>query len=147
MDRETLAAVLIGVAFTAAGGYAVYDHYEQQLESRAVEATVLGSDVERSPESTQATVEYRYTVDGETYVSTQLCPVSGVICYDDAQAVVDRYPEGETVTAHVDSTNPEDSYLLTPGLPWKLLFIPGFGLLVLSLVAGKALGVVEDVSS
>lgn len=147
MDGETLVALLIGVALTAAGGYAVYDHYEQQLESRTVEATVLSSDVDRSPQSTQAVIEYRYTVDGETHVSAQLCPVSGVICYDDAQAVVDRYPEGGTVTAYVDSTKRDDAYLLAPGLPWKLLFIPGLGLLVLSLVVGKALGVVEDVSS
>jgi len=74
-------------------------------------------------------VRYRYTVDGTEYTNSQLCPVAGATCTGDAEEVVEKYGEGETVTAYVDRTNPEDSYLIQPGPPYGFLFLTGFGVL------------------
>lgn len=47
-------------------------------------------------------VEYRYTVNGTEYTNSQLCPVAGATCTGDAEEVVEKYGEGETVTTSTE---------------------------------------------
>ncbi|WP_254840598.1 DUF3592 domain-containing protein [Natronomonas marina] len=68
-------------------------------------------------------VTYRYTYEGTTYRSENLYPgpSEGTAYCDrsEAQAVVDRYPEGSTVTVHIDGDRPDRSFLETEPIEWN----------------------------
>lgn len=60
------------------------------------------------------TITYEYTVDGETYVNDNLYPgpaTAGSNSEDEQRSLLDEYPEGETVQAYYDPTDPADSFL------------------------------------
>lgn len=58
-------------------------------------------------------IEYEYTVDGETYTSDSVWPGEDLSGTDEEKrrAVVDRYPEGETVEAYYDPEDPAVAFL------------------------------------
>jgi hypothetical protein len=145
VDGETLIAFLIGVAPTAPGGLRGVRPLRPatgKSVGRGDRARLRGG-----PHAAVDTGGRRVPVHrrrGDVRERPGLSGLGGGLLRRRG-AVVERYPEGETVTAH--ATNPSDSYLLAAGPPWKLLFVLGFGLLVLLFVVGEVFGVVEDVSS
>lgn len=137
MGNDTVFFLVLMVVVTGIGGYAVYDFYAQQVGSQRVEAVITHSDTWRGEEQTHLELEYRYTYQGTTYNSTNVCPstLTGGTCYGAPENVVDRYPEGKNVTAYVDPTEPTNSYLIERGTPYWLFVLTGgsalFSLLIL----------------
>jgi hypothetical protein len=118
-----LAAVVIGGLFVY-NAARTYRASERRSEYEPVEARVLASEIETdvspgdNPSENMARyipdVEYEYTVDGETHVNDNLYPgpvTSGSHTEDETRAIVDRYPEGETVEAFYDPEDPADAFL------------------------------------
>lgn len=149
-----LVPVLIGVVLVVGGGYLYYSGMEATANAEEVDATVVSSelvDTRRSgaPASTKdftARVEYRYTYDGQTYTSEALCPGDGTECAPssdfrtDIRDFLEDYPEGETVTAYVQPSNPSESYLI-PGEPSLMyLGVAGIGALLTVLGGRRLLG-------
>ena len=140
-DNSVIGAIVIIVAGAAAAGFGGYMWMEQgeRIDSyESTEATVLSSevDVERrnDPDSSgqertyYAEITYEYTVDGETYQSSNIYPGMGRSSsgQNQAQNLVEDHPEGETVTAYYDPDNPSNSFLIKNQ---QLLFLgmAGFG--------------------
>lgn len=128
MGRNSILALVLVLAVTGVGGYALYDHYQQKAESRPVDAVVTYSGTWEGEESTHLELEYRYTVDGKTYTSTNVCPgIGDGDCYGPPEEVAARYEEGESVTAYVDPDDPSRAFLIEKGTPYPLYLMTGAG--------------------
>ena len=140
-DNSVFGMVIFIVAGAAAAGFGGYMWVEQgeQINSyESTEATVISSqvDVERqtNPDSggTDRTyhpdVTYEYTVDGETYESSNVMPGPGRSASgkNRAQNIVDDHPEGETVTAYYDPENPSNAFLVK-NRQLKFIGVAAFG--------------------
>lgn len=152
-DNSVIGIVVIIVAGVAAAGFGGYMWMEQgeRIDSyESTDATVLSSDVDvdvrNDPDSSgqersySADITYEYTVDGQTYESSNVMPGPGrsATGQNRAQNLVEQYPEGETVTAYYDPDDPSKSFLVKNQ---QLLFLgmAGFGV-VFSLFGVAALG-------
>ena len=149
--------LLVGLAFTGAGGFIIFNHYQATMQSTPVDGAVVESavaDIEGNPSTgdpggSRPYIEYRYTYKGTTYTSSKLCPGEGNMgCYGPntekvAQSVVDRYPEGSTATVHVDPDDPSNAYLLDADFPLVYLVPVGMGLLA---IVGTAVRFVKQLS-
>lgn len=59
-------------------------------------------------------IKYEYTVEGKSYTNDNLYPgpaTSGSSEKDEQQAILNKYPEGETVEAFYDPSDPSLSFL------------------------------------
>jgi hypothetical protein len=78
-------------------------------------ATVVASGVgvvQRSKGATyQPTVSYRYTVGGTPYISNRVSVITESASEKWAQSVVDRYPQGASVTAWYDPKHPGNAII------------------------------------
>lgn len=114
-----LGFVVFGAAFTY-GGIKTYRASTQRDTYEPVRATVVTSQLTGPSGGTSAQIEYEYTVGGETYVSDSLYPgplTSGggpgsARDQDRIQELVNTYPEGKTVEAYYDPTDPSVSFLI-----------------------------------
>lgn len=155
-DNSVIGAIVIivaGAAFAGFGGFIWMEQGEQIDSYESTEATVLSSevdvDVRNDPDSSAdkrtytAEVTYEYSVDGETYESSNVFPGPGESSSGQNQAenIVDDHPEGETVTAYHDPENPSDSFLIKDR---QIMFLgmAGFGGL---FVLFGILGVIRSV--
>lgn len=154
---NTLLSLAICIAFATAGGYLVFSQYQATANAEAVEATVTDSAVEQvevrdedrpiPEERYRPAIEYRYTYDGETYTSTNLCAGEASGCVpsgempDDAEAFVSDHPEGESITVNVRSDDPAKAYLAesTGSSLWGFVLLLGGGVGTL-LAVRDALG-------
>lgn len=155
--RGLVIGFLVGLAFTGFGGFIIFNHYQATMHSTPVDGVVVESSVVQyesnpstgDPGGSRPAIEYRYTYQGTTYTSSKLCPGEGNLgCYGPntekvAQSVVDRYPEGSTVTVHVDPDDPSNAYLIDADLPLVYLVPVGMGLLA---IVGTAVRFVKRVS-
>jgi len=140
-DNSVIGAIVIIVAGAAAAGFGGYMWMEQgeRIDSyETTEATVLSSEVEvemrSDPDSSgqertyTPEITYEYTVDGETYESSNIMPGPGQSSMGESRAdsLVADHPEGETATAYYDPENPSNAFLVKNQ---QLLFlgIAGFG--------------------
>jgi hypothetical protein len=139
-DNSVFGILVIIVAGAAAAGFGGYMWMEQgeRIDSyEEVDATVLSSavDVERRNDPDDGTdrtyyadITYEYTVDGETYESSNVMPGPGRSSSGEnrAENIVADYPEGETVTAYYDPDDPSNAFLVKNR---QLLFLgmAGFG--------------------
>ena len=60
------------------------------------------------------TVRFTYEYDGTSYTSTNVFPTTISPTYDtesEARSVLDGYETGDTVTAYVPPSNPDNAYL------------------------------------
>lgn len=95
------------------------DESEERIENAVeVEATVVETDVERERRNGETryepVVRFEYDFEGETYESDLLYPTSDGRLRDErggAYAVVSDYDEGETTTAYVDPSHPDEAFL------------------------------------
>lgn len=143
-------ALLLGVGFVAAGGYLYHTEQQATENAEAVEATVVSSDVIHERERRQdgrgerdsyrPEIEYRYSFDGETYTTDNVCPGVGSGCgpseedLNDVEAFVEEYPADATVTAYVPPDAPSNAYLVEGGSSNVLyLGLAGAGLVTMLL--------------
>lgn len=162
MTKILKTVVFTVVCFAAAGGFwFLVIQAPGQAAERAdvtVEGTVVtaeidvstvqsddgaGTDRTYSPE-----VTYRYTYGGETYTNDNLWAGPGDgSSYgqrSEAEAITSQYPAGSSVSIHLNSDNPSQSFLKTKPtslndyFPVALLLL--FGVLGLGSLAQQALG-------
>ena len=142
---------LVGVALLGGGGYLWHDQNQAVETAETTDATVRSSTVEvdrigSDGPTYRPNVTYEYTVDGETYRSSNVFPGPGHLWRSDrgwAVDIVADYPEGETVTAYHDPENPSNAFLIadrTPLIPLVMLGIGG-----LAAVGSLTTGVVAIV--
>lgn len=144
--------LVLGVLAVTAGGFLFYSEQQATANAEAVDATVVSAEVVNYEDANgqprddqdydfRADIEYRYSYDGETYTSTNLCPGAGSGCApsgadrSDAEEFVERYPEGETVTAYVPPGSPADAYLVE-GASSSTLYLAFAGVGVVVFVLG-----------
>lgn len=148
---EKVFPVVLGLAFAAAGGYLYVSQQEATDGASDVGATILNSTVRNDePRSLEGDyhphIEYRFSFEGRNYTSDNICAGEGSACYptgedrSEVQSFVDKYPEGETATAHVPQGDPEGAYLEAGGSGALYLGLVGVGLLVAALGAYQAVG-------
>lgn len=82
-------------------------------------------------------VVYRYEIDGRSYTSDRIA--AGVVAahteVGPVKKFLAKYPVGNEVTVHYDQSNPTLA-LLEPGVSWRTLVIPLFGIALLIAAAG-----------
>lgn len=132
--------LVAGVAIAAWGGWAIYDERQTIDSAVEVEAVVLDSHVNevKSEDEYYPQITYEYTYEGQRYTSDNVyaSPDSTSIEEASARSLVEDYPEGETVTDHVDSENPSEAYLETmhkDTLGMGLAILLGIAMVALSL--------------
>lgn len=142
---KLLAPAAFGVLLlVVAGGFLYVSEQQVTADAQEVDATVLSSEVvngepdarepdARDTDNYRPSVECRYSVDGETYTSSSPCPGAGSACAptgedrSDVEAFVERYPEGETVTAYVQAGYPSSAFLESDGAAHWYLVLSGIG--------------------
>ncbi|UWG47558.1 Uncharacterized membrane protein, DUF3592 family [Halanaeroarchaeum sp. HSR-CO] len=127
-------AIIVGLGAMGYGGY-MYTAQSSAVEStETVEATIVSTSIEEidnrkgsdeySPHAT-----FTYTYEGEQYTSSDMYP--GDVAHEfptkeDAQAQLDGYDSGATVSAYVPTNSPGDAFLQDETSN-KPLFIAGLG--------------------
>lgn len=145
-----LVVLLVGGAVAAGGGYLYQDAKQATATAVEVDGTVVSSEVVHttvdggkaggSQDAYYPRIQYRYTYEGETFSSTNLCPGAGSGC-GPAQNKADRsevedflaqYPEGGTATVHVPPDDPSGAYLVSASSKStsEYLILVGFGGLI-----------------
>ncbi|MBI5945150.1 MAG: DUF3592 domain-containing protein [Chloroflexi bacterium] len=118
-------SVVIPILFIGGFGYFIYKRNQQSASYRqaaqswlSTSGRVLMSSVQsrRSGNSTSIfpVVAYQYDVDGKTYQGKTIKAGEqflNVRIYGQAQATVERYPAGATVTVYYNPSNPSESAL------------------------------------
>lgn len=150
---DKIAPVVIGLLFLVAGTYLYVSGQQATANAEEVEAEIVTSEVvnykpsdEMGPNSDdyRASIEFRFTYDGETYTSSKICPGDGHSCApsgtdrSEAEKFVADHPEGETVTAYVPKGDPAAAYLVESSNPLMYLGLAGFGLVAIVLGLRKA---------
>lgn len=132
--RDAVLAILAGFAFIAPGGYIMHSQLQAEQTSVAVDATVVESSVAELPQKNKYTpdITYRYTYDNRTYTNDNVWigTTKHRLDHGTAKDVVEDYPEGATVTAHVYPDDPSQSYLRAGSQGY---FLP-VGLIVLGFI-------------
>jgi hypothetical protein len=134
-----LVILVVGAAIAGGGWYLYQDAQEATENAVEVEATVVSAEVvqERVQDDTgshiayEASIEYRYDYEGQTYTSSNLCPGMGSGCSaaqnkdtrSDARDVISKHTSGETATAFVLPSDPSESYLVDTDSASKSYYI------------------------
>lgn len=132
-SMPTLFLALGGLVFLAAG----WRIRRADIASAAwlpVSATVLSSDIVPQEGGFTPSVSYRYAIDGETLVSSDMAlTVVSTSAEDSARVAAARYPVGSTVIAFVNPQNHRQA-ILEPrsGSPLPIAFLAA-GLLLLGM--------------
>jgi len=168
MGRDTLGGVvlvLIGIGILTGVYLFPFSTYQEIRSHQQTDAEILSTDIEQAEEVEEGEteieyyprVEYRYTVDGETYTDTRIFHETQVGNeegelrgkeYDersDAEDIVQKYQEGSTGRVYYDPSDPSTSYLKDAS--GNLLLTTGigglFGVLALAGGIGGLLGFVD----
>jgi hypothetical protein len=125
--------VILGLGVIGYGAYS-YTSQNADLDSAAsVEATVVSTSVETSPQrrgtAYHAQATFNYTYDGETYTSSRVYPGELPREFDSKRAAREAlggYEPGSTVTAYVPAGAPQNAFLKHERSN-KPFFVMGFG--------------------
>lgn len=142
--------ILVGLMALVAGSYDAYrTHQARQwptapavIRSSAAERVFVGS--RRGRHTWYPRVTYTYTVEGRTLLGRRISVSEGSLFaklgitdrgydYENATAVVNRYPSGAQVSVHYNPAHPEESVLETASLSAAttlLVALGGIGFLV-----------------
>jgi hypothetical protein len=136
---KLLLAILLGVGAVVGGGYLWVSQNGGIDTYEPVDATVVHSELGSSDDgSYHAAITYEYTVDGQTYESSNVFPGPGSRSGNDPQGLVDDHPEGASVTAYYDPANPSAAFLVKERSVLFPVMLVGVGGLTV-FVAGKEL--------
>lgn len=132
-----VAAVVIGLAIASFAWVQIVPYQEDRNNAETVTATVISSEVvevrnsegqiQHSPQ-----VTYRYTYEGTGYTSSSLYPNNGSMVGSESQAreIVSQYSESETLTAYVNTENPNAAFLIDESAPLWYWAGPVLGVLI-----------------
>lgn len=143
--ERVLLALGLGLACMVGGGYLTYDAVGATATAEEVDAVVKDSHVSRvsgAERKYRVRVTYEYTYGGENYTSDNV--FAGTTDADrfsnrgSAESFMGSYPEGETVTAHIDPDDPSRAHLES-GI--RLRSLVGYAVLILIGVVTFAGGV------
>ncbi|WP_247010729.1 DUF3592 domain-containing protein [Halorientalis litorea] len=144
LTKGTVIVVLVCLAGITYGGYDYVQQSEAVEDAVPVQATIQEASVSHS-ESRGASdyyvqVEFTYQFQGEEYTGDQLFPGSFSRSYDtrsDAQAAIESYDVGETVTGYVDPATPSEGFLERQAItsPFEFVALGGVVLLLTTLNA------------
>ena len=133
-----VAAMVIGLGFAGFAWLQIAAYQEDRSNAETVDATVISSEVvevrnsegqiQHAPE-----IRYRYTYEGAEYRSDGLYPNNGTAVGSESRAeeLVDRYPEGENVTAYVNAESPNAAFLIDESAPLWYWGGPAIGVLLI----------------
>ncbi len=142
ITTSTLIFALVGLALLGYGGY---DYVQQsaalddavEVEATVVETSITEIESGRSGIEYDAQIEFSYQYQGTEYTSDNLVPGSFDATYDtrsDANAVLEPYDEGDTVTAYVDPDAPSAGFLEQRTSQGPLQFVAVGSLVLLVLI-------------
>lgn len=131
-----LGLLLSGVGIAAFSGFVWFDQRQEVRTFESTDATVLSSEVSGSVGSPEIDITYEYTVDGETYRSSNIYPGAFDV-NSNAESVVADNPEGATVTAHYNPENPSNAFLVERKNTLLLLLLTAFGVLLTAIGLGQ----------
>lgn len=133
-----VAAVIIGMSITSFAWVQIVPYQEDRNNAETVTATVISSEVvevrnsegqiQHSPE-----VTYRYTYGGTTYTSSSLYPNNGSMVGSESRAreIASQYSESKTLTAYVNTEDPNAAFLIDESAPLWYWAGPVVGVLVI----------------
>ncbi len=133
MNRLTAVGVLVvvlGVVLTAAGVYFALVQEAGLSDVRQTEGTVVSVAVEPVGGGYYPNVTYRYEVDGDEYVSSNVFPPADQrrgADRDDAEELAAGYRAGDAVSVYYPVGAPADASLRAPRDPGPVFGV-GFGL-------------------
>lgn len=132
-----VAAVGIGLMLAGAAWFQIVPYQEDRRNAETVGAQVVSSGVAEGMNSEgqpvyAPNVTYRYSYEGGEFVSSSVFPGSGdvVSSRSRAEEIVDRFREGDRVTAYVNTEDPESAFLIDEGAPLWYWGGPGLGALI-----------------
>ncbi len=118
-----LGLVVVGGGLVTIGWVDYVRTNEVVTNAEQTEVTILESSVSEPDGSSsdndeyRITIRYEYEIDGQRYKSSSVNPGISDRSYSQrwrAQAIVDKYPVGETRTGYVHSAEPNRAYLEQP---------------------------------
>jgi hypothetical protein len=125
--QRVFLGLVLGIGCIVGGVYLTYDSYEATVNAEATDAVVLDSHVSGvsgAERKFRVHVTYEYTYEGEVYTSDNVYAGAGgndrFSVRGNAESFIADYPEGETVTAHVNPDDPAEAHLES-GIRIKLL--------------------------
>ncbi len=113
----------LGMGFVAGGSHTYVAQTEAVESAEPIEVEVLDTEIERERRSSDSgpryrytpVVEYRYEIDGETYVDDTVYPAGISESQNSRSAAeeeISRFEPEETAMGFADPDNPETSYLI-----------------------------------
>lgn len=136
-----VAAVVLGLGFAGVGWVYIVPYQEDKSNAETVDAIVVASGViegmnSEGQQTYAPNVTYRYSYEGTEYTTSSVFPghVNPVSDQSRAREIVERYPPGKEVTAHVHTKDPESAFLIDQSAP--LWFWAGPVIGVLSFLYG-----------
>lgn len=131
-------SIALGLSFATVAWTHIHPYWEDTSDAEAVDAVVLSSNVDQdfTSEGTTAyapNVTYRYTYKGTEYTSNSVFPgdVDLSTSVSRARDIVARHPEGEEVTAYVNSEDPTSAFLIDTQAPRWFWAGPVIGVLMI----------------
>jgi len=113
-----------------------YQEAEQAIHWPTVVGTILESRVQVRTSSSETGTEfdpvirYRYRVQGQEYVNSTWQKIGNSPTRQEAQDIVDRYPQGKRTTVYYDPADPQNSVLVpgntseTSWVLWLFTYVP-----------------------
>jgi len=132
-----VAAVGIGLMLAGVAWFQIVPYQEDRRNAETVDAQVVSTGVTQGMNSEGQTqyapnVTYRYSYGGTEYASSSVFPGAGdvVSSRSRAEEIVDRYREGDRVTAYVNAEDPESAFLIDESAPLWYWAGPVLGALI-----------------
>lgn len=122
---------IVGLIGAVVFSYSTYNKYRILSSSETTKGTVLNSDVVRhsskdveTKDDYDPSIEYKYTVNGETYQNNTVFPggIQKSLSEQEARQMVKRHPAGKRIKIYYSTHTPSSSYLIQVGFqPTKIL--------------------------
>jgi hypothetical protein len=130
-------AVAIGLMLAGVAWFQIVPYQQDRSNAETVSAQVISAEVTSGMNAEGQTeyapeVTYRYSYEGSEYTSNSVFPGAGdvVSSRTRAEEIVDRYGTDDSVTAYVNTENPESAFLIDQSAPLWYWAGPVLGVLI-----------------